>query len=72
MESKNHKSFISFIVACVLISVGVMIVIGYRAWMLFTTDWREVFQQMRPIDYLITVMMLVMLFTINRLARSKP
>ena len=72
MKSKYRKSYIGFVVACVLIMVGVIVNAGYRFWMIFTTDWREVFQQMRPVDYLITLMALTMFFAINRLFRSKP
>ena len=72
MKSKYRKSYIGFVVACVLILVGVIIIAGYRVWMIFTTDWREVIQQMRPVDYLITLMVLTMFFAINRLFRSKP
>jgi len=72
MKSKYRKSYIGFVVACVLIMVGVIVNAGYRFWKIFTTDWREVFQQMRPVDYLITLMALTMFFAINRLFRSKP
>jgi uncharacterized membrane protein YidH (DUF202 family) len=72
IESKNRKSYIGFIVACVLIIVSVIILSGYRLWMVFTTDWSEVFHQMRPVDYLVTLLILVMLFAIRRWAKSKP
>jgi TRAP-type C4-dicarboxylate transport system permease small subunit len=72
MKSKLHKSYIGFVVACVLILAGVITIAGYRVWMIFTTDWREVIQQMRPVDYLITLMGLIMLFAIFRPFRSKP
>jgi hypothetical protein len=72
MKSKHHKSYIGFVVACVLIMVGVIVNAGYRFWKIFTTDWREVFQQMRPVDYLITLLGLTMFFAIFRLFRSKP
>ena len=72
MKSKYHKSYIGFVIVLILIIVGVIINAGYRAWMIFTTDWREVFQQMRPVDYLITLIGLIILFAIIRPFRSKP
>lgn len=73
MDSKtqNRKSFVGFVVACVLIMVGAMVAAGYRLWMVFTTDSREVFQQMRPVDYFITVAALLMIFVFFRLGKSK-
>lgn len=70
-KTQNRKSFIGFVTACVLIMVGAMVAAGYRLWMVFTTDWREVFQQMRPVDYFITVAALLMIFVFFRLGRSK-
>jgi TRAP-type C4-dicarboxylate transport system permease small subunit len=72
MKPKNRKSFSGFMVVCVLILIGVICSAGYRVWMLFTTDWREVFERMRPVDYLITLMILIMILAIHRMARSKP
>lgn len=71
MESKENKPPVSYVVLCVLILAVIIISIGVRTWMVFTTDWKALFQQMRPLDYLITIMVLVMLFAIYRLCRSK-
>jgi TRAP-type C4-dicarboxylate transport system permease small subunit len=71
MKSKPRKSYICFIVACVMVMVGVMVLAGYRMWKLFTTDWKEVFQQMRLVDYGITLMIIVMIIAFRQIAKSK-
>lgn len=72
MKSKHRKSYIGFVTILILTIIGVIVGAGYRAWMIFTTDWREVFQQMRPVDYMITLIGLILLYAIFRPFRSKP
>ena len=69
---KNRRKYICFVVVCVLITVSLIALTGYRIWMFFTTDWSEVLRLMRLIDGLITLMIMVMIFAISKWAKSKP
>ncbi len=69
METKNWKLLEWLIVAFLSI---IVLSIGYRLWLLFQTDWSDLFSRLRPVDYLATVIILIILLLLRPWARSKP
>ncbi len=71
MKSKTPKPFDWVSVICVAIIIIIVSHIAYRFWVAFNTDWSEVFQQMRPIDYMATVVLLILLVILRFGGNSK-
>jgi TRAP-type C4-dicarboxylate transport system permease small subunit len=72
MKSKTPKAFDWISVICVAILALIFSNIGYRLWVAYNTDWGEMFQQMRPIDYMATVVLVVLYAVIRFWRDPKP
>lgn len=72
MKSKTPKPFDWVSVICVAIIIIIVSNSVYRFWVLSQTDWNEFFRRVRPVDYLATAIILVILFVLRFWARSKP
>jgi uncharacterized membrane protein YbhN (UPF0104 family) len=71
MKFKMPKPFYWVSVMCIALII-IFSNIGYRFWVDYNTDWSEVFQQMRPLDYMATVVLLVLYAVIRFGGNSKP
>lgn len=69
MNSNNRKSLEWLIIAFLII---IVLSIGYRAWIVSQTDWSDLFSRLRPVDYLATLTILIILFVLRPWAGSKP
>ena len=71
-ESTTPKPLDWVSVICVAILILILSNIGYRLWVAYNTDWSEVFQQMRPVDFMATVVLVVLYAVIRFWGDTKP